>query len=81
MNVNLEPQGTRHLQAYRQLDAHWDKTFRFDKRRFSFNVDVFNALNAATVLGRVSRQDASNANYVSTILAPRVMRLGVKVNF
>ena len=43
--------------------------------------DVFNALNAATVLGRVTRQDASNANYVSTILAPRIVRLGLKVNF
>ena len=42
---------------------------------------VFNALNAATVLGRISRQDASNANYVSTILAPRIVRLGLKVNF
>ena len=81
VNVNIEPYGTRHLEPYRQLDAHWDKTFRFDKRRFSFNVDVFNALNAATVLGRVTRQDASNANYVSTILAPRIVRLGLKVNF
>src|SRR5262249_46090847 len=45
VNVNIEPQGTRHLEAYRQLDLHWDKTFRFDRRRFSFNADVFNALN------------------------------------
>jgi len=79
--VNIEPQGTRHLDAFRQFDAHWDKTFRFDKRRLSFNVDVFNLLNAATVLTRVTRQDASNANYVQTILAPRIARFGLKVNF
>jgi len=29
-----------------------------------------NALNVSTVLSRVTRQDASNANYVQTILAP-----------
>ena len=81
MNVNIEPQGATHLEAFRQIDAHWDKTFRFDKRRFSFNVDLFNLLNSSTVLGRVARQDASNANFVQTILAPRVARFGLKVNF
>ena len=81
VNVNIEPQGTRHLEAYRQLDVHWDKSVAFDRRRLSFNVDLFNAFNTATVLSRVSRQDAANANYVQTILAPRVARLGIKVNF
>ena len=81
VNVNIEPQGTRHLEPFRQFDAHWDKTFRFDKRRFSFNVDVFNLLNSSTVLTRVARQDASNANYVQTILAPRIARFGLKVSF
>jgi carboxypeptidase family protein len=81
INVNIEPQGTRHLEPFRQLDLHWDKTLRFDRRHTSFNVDVFNALNAATVLGRISRQDASNANYVQTILAPRIARFGWKVSF
>jgi hypothetical protein len=81
VNVNIDPQGTRHLEPYKQVDVHLDKTFRFDKRRFSFNVDVFNALNAATALGRITRQDASNANFVTTILAPRVARFGLKVTF
>jgi hypothetical protein len=67
--------------VFQQLDVHWDKTFRFDRRRFSFNVDTFNLMNAATVLARVTRQDASNGNFVSTILAPRIVRFGLKVNF
>jgi hypothetical protein len=81
VNVNIEPQGTRHFEAYRQVDVHWDKTFAFDRRRLSFNVDVFNVSNASTVLSRISRQDAVNANYVQTILAPRIARVGIKVSF
>jgi hypothetical protein len=81
VNVNIEPQGARHLEPFRQLDAHWDKSFRFDKRRVSVNVDLFNALDGATVLSRVARQDALNANYVQTILAPRIARFGLKMNF
>ena len=81
VNVNIEPQGATHYESYRQLDAHWDKAFRFDRRRVSFNVDAFNLLNAATVFARNTRQDASNANFVTTILAPRIVRFGLKVNF
>ena len=81
VDVNVDPQGTRHYPLFQQLDAHWDKTFRFDHRRFSFNVDAFNLMNASTVLARTTRQDGSNGNFVSTILAPRVARFGLKVNF
>jgi carboxypeptidase family protein len=81
ISVNIEPQGTTHLEPYRQLDMHWDKTFRFARRKVSFNVDTFNLFNSATVLSRVARQNATNANYVQTILAPRVTRLGLRVNF
>ena len=81
VSVSVEPQGTRHYPAYRQLDVHVDKGLPFGRRRILLNVDVFNALNAATVLARTTRQNASNANYVTTILAPRVARVGVRINF
>jgi hypothetical protein len=81
VDVNIDPQGTRHYPLFQQLDVHWDKTFRFDNRRFSFNVDAFNLMNASTVLARTTRQDGSNGNFVSAILAPRVARFGLKVNF
>jgi hypothetical protein len=38
-------------------------------------------MNDATVLERQTRQNFAQANYVTRILAPRVVRLGVKVNF
>jgi hypothetical protein len=81
VNVLIEPQGTTHYPTFSQLDLHWDKALRSGNRRIQFNVDVFNVLNAATVLARTTRQDSAQANYVTSILAPRVARFGLKVNF
>jgi hypothetical protein len=81
VNALIEPQGTTHYPTFSQLDLHWDKALRWGNRRVQFNVDVFNTFNASTVLGRQARQNFAQANYVTSILAPRVARLGVKVNF
>ena len=80
-NVLIEPQGTTHYPTFSQLDLHWDKALRSGQRRIQLNVDVFNVLNASTVLARQARQDSTTANFVTSILAPRVARFGVKVNF
>jgi hypothetical protein len=77
----IEPQGTTHYPTFSQVDLHWDKFVRMGERRIQFNLDAFNLTNAATVLSRQTRQNFAQANYVTRILAPRVVRLGVKVNF
>jgi hypothetical protein len=81
VSVLVQPQGTSHYPTFSQLDIHWDKGFVFGARRIQFNVDVFNATNGATVLARQTRQNFAQANYVTSILAPRVARFGLKVNF
>lgn len=81
VNVQIEPQGTTHYPRFSQLDLHWDKGLLFGQRRIQFNVDLFNITNAATVLARQTRQNFAQANYVTSILAPRVARFGLKVNF
>ena len=81
VNTLIEPQGTTHYPTFSQLDLHWDKFVRFGQRRIQLNVDAFNLMNDATVLARQTRQNFAQANYVTRILAPRVVRLGVKVNF
>ena len=81
VSVLIEPQGTSHYPTFSQLDLHWDKGFLFGQRRIQLNVDAFNLSNAATVLARQTRQDSAQANYVTSILAPRVVRFGLKVNF
>ncbi len=45
------------------------------------SVDVFNLLNDNTALSVRGGQNASNANQISAILAPRVLRFGVRVTF
>ena len=81
VSVLIEPQGTSHYPTFSQIDLHWDKGFLFGQRRIQLNVDAFNLSNAATVLARQTRQDFAQANYVTSILAPRVVRFGLKVNF
>lgn len=77
----VKQQGTEHYPTFSQLDLHWDKSLLFGQRRIQFNVDAFNLTNAATVLARQTRQNFAQANYVTSILAPRVFRFGLKVNF
>jgi hypothetical protein len=81
VNVLIEPQGTTHYPAFRELDLHWDKSFAVSGRRVILSVDGFNMTNAATVLARATRQDQARANFVDTILSPRVARVGLKINF
>jgi hypothetical protein len=80
-SVLVAQQGTEHYPTFSQLDLHWSKSLRFGQRRLQFNVDGFNLTNAATVLTRQTRQNFAQANYVTSILAPRVFRFGLKVNF
>ena len=49
----------------------------------NFGKDLLDAIPSARDpwVIRVTRQDASNGNFASTILAPRIVRFGLKVNF
>jgi hypothetical protein len=64
-----------------QIDARVDKTVKLGATQWVLSLDVFNLLNSNVVLGANARQNASNANFVTTILAPRVVRFGVRLQF
>jgi hypothetical protein len=88
VDVYTEPWGRHRYPNFYTLDAHFDKAFPFGRRRLIGNIDIFNAGNAATVLdlGNTSttaevRQNSSSANNIATILAPRVVRFGLRVVF
>ena len=59
-------------------DVRLEKTFDVKGTRLSSMLDIFNLLNASTVFARELRQNLSNANRVLNILAPRVLRFGVR---
>ena len=50
-------------------------------RKITLNADLFNAFGNNVVLAQVERQNTSTANNITTLLAPRVARFGVKVSF
>ncbi len=49
--------------------------------RLQASMDIFNLMNSSTALSQRRNQNATNANQISSILAPRVMRFGVRMTF
>ena len=49
--------------------------------RFVPALDVFNVGNYNTIQAIRGTQNATNANQVQALLAPRVMRFGIKFNW
>ena len=77
----LNEAGDQRLPAVTSLDLRVGKEFGFKTTRFNVDVDIFNALNADTILGRQYNLAATTANNVLEIMNPRVLRLGLRFNF
>jgi hypothetical protein len=79
--VLLDRVGAVRLPAVQSLDLQLDKELRVGRVRFTVAADVFNVANANTILRRQRKQNAANANQVTTILPPRVIRFGVRMTW
>ena len=83
INVNLIEPNTVFLDYKKQLDLRVARSFRFGTRRVQAFADIFNALNAGTVL-RVNEtfNPAANAWLTPlTIMDGRYVRFGVQMSF
>jgi carboxypeptidase family protein len=81
-NVFLEKRGDLRLPNFQTLDFHADRTLTFFNRtKVVVGLDVFQALNVNTILSERGTQNASNANTISSIVAPRVLRFGARLAF
>jgi len=80
-SVLLDPMGEVRLPNVYTLDFRVDKAFSFGTARVVPSMDVFNLTNVSAVLARRRNQAASNANLVSAIVSPRVIRFGVRVTW
>jgi hypothetical protein len=73
------------LPAISSLDARLEKAFRFGRFNLAADLDVFNILNTATVLGRQydinAAEGTTGPNKVLEIMNPRIARIGVRLNF
>ncbi len=80
-NLVLEPFGESRYDTFQMVDARVAKRFNVGRRSIEGSLDVFNVGNINTVLTRNLNQAAATANSVTGIVAPRVLRLGVRVMF
>jgi hypothetical protein len=79
--VDIDRYGDSRLDNFYQLDMRVEKQFTFGRTKWAAAFDVFNMLNSNVVLGRTGQQNSTRANFVTEVLAPRVARFGVRLNF
>ncbi len=63
------------------VDARIDKDFELGDFGFTVSVDAFNIFNEGYVLQRERSQTAGRRNFVNEVLSPRIVRLGVRLNW
>jgi len=79
----VDPSKNR-LPTVTSFDLRGEKSFDFSGRQLAFSLDMFNAFNAATVLGRqydVTATGTTGANQPLEIMNPRLLRFGVRFQF
>lgn len=69
------------LPAVNELDVRIEKAVKVRQFNFDVDLDVFNALNSGTVLGRVYDIRLTTLNNVREIMDPTVARIGVRFHF
>jgi carboxypeptidase family protein len=80
--ILLYPTNSLRYPTVQTLDLNFDKSIRFGgPRRITLNMAIFNVTNSNTVLAQTVRQNTATANYVTTIIGPRVIRFGARINF
>lgn len=72
---------TLRLPSVTSLDLRLGKEVQIRRARLNVDLDLFNALNSNTVLGRQFDLRVTTANNVQEIMNPRVLRLGLRFNF
>ena len=76
--------GENRLPAVTSLDFRVGKVFTIDRANINIDLDFFNLFNAGTVLGRQYNKRLTGAtgfDQVLEIMNPRILRLGLRVNF
>jgi hypothetical protein len=79
--ILLDGVGDNRLPTYQNIDFHVERPIKVGTVRFIPSLDLFNVGNANTILALQRQQNSAIANNISQILAPRVARVGVRVNW
>ncbi len=80
--VYLDKRGDERLPTMHTVDFRVDRVFTlFGRARVTAGIDIFNLLNSDTTLSMRGGQNASNANTISSLMGPRVMRFGIRTTW
>ena len=79
--VVISDLGKYRLPTLSSFDFRVEKSLTFGHTRAILDLDIFNLLNASTVLGRQYDVQASDFNAVNEIMNPRIARFGVRFTF
>jgi hypothetical protein len=79
VDVLLNPVGDTRLPTFQNLDLRIERAIHAGKVTWRPSMSVFNVFNANTIQAIRSRQNASNANDIQAIVAPRVIQFGIKM--
>ena len=79
--ILLDPIGDSRLPNYQNLDFRVERPIRIGVASFTPSLDVFNVMNSNTVQAIRGTQNASNANNIQALVAPRVLRFGIRASW
>jgi outer membrane receptor protein involved in Fe transport len=79
-NIRVQQNGDYRQPTSNILDLRASKAFRFGGRKLEALIDIFNVLNANTIL-QAGVLTGSTYNVPTQVLPPRVARLGIKLEF
>jgi hypothetical protein len=79
-SITVDPRGTTRLPDLNQLDMSFRKMFRSGGKVFQPRLDIYNLMNSATVIARVTTL-GSSYGAVNNIQRGRLIKLGMHVDF
>jgi hypothetical protein len=79
--IVLDPIGNNRLPDYQNLDLRVERPITIMGAHLVPSVDIFNVTNNNTIQALRGNQNALNADNIQAIVAPRVLRFGVRVSW
>lgn len=80
-SVLLDAVGESRLPNFQNVDFHVERPITFMNAHLVPSLDIFNVGNFNTIQALQRQQNAGNANQISSVVAPRVLRFGIRVNW
>jgi Carboxypeptidase regulatory-like domain/TonB-dependent Receptor Plug Domain len=79
--IILDNIGDDRLPNFQNLDLHVERPVSLGQVRLVPSLDVFNVTNNNTIQALRGNQNATNANNIQAIVAPRVLRFGLRMTW